>query len=520
MNTEVSTRRRGPRQESPGRPAGRPAGTSLAGPAWPARPEPVRAPGRERARPGRPAGRAQPGRESAGPPRARPRPARGRPRRRHPRPRGTSREPGSSCSCSGMLGGGLVCLLVINTTLAAASFRINALQRGNAALAQQEQTLQQQVSTEESPASLRAAGAAAGPADATAAERHQPAHRPRLPAAGHPAGHSQCPWIRSVTARDRDRSGDGGTRPRSAGRPGTAAGPAKPGPLARAGRGAGARATGARTAPGGYQVRPGPACRGPEHSARGPRPGVPRPGMPPPGAQRPGQRAGSPAAGRGAIRWAGSAARARASAGGVAARSRRARAAAGDRVPRFRRVLRRGSPARRLNVTLICIVFALSLFAGRLVQLQGLDWSTLPAAGRAAAAHHDPDPGGARNHHDQRRQGAGHDRADRPGLRRPGADCRRRSGRPVAAALAGPLAMPPARILQLINAARPVAGLRRAEGRRPRGDRQPHHQPRPARHRREAELQPRLPQRRPRRQPARLHRHERQDRRAVRRGRR
>jgi hypothetical protein len=54
----------------------------------------------------------------------------------------------------GMLGGGLVCLLVINTTLATASFRINALQHGNAALAQQEQTLQQQVATEESPSSL------------------------------------------------------------------------------------------------------------------------------------------------------------------------------------------------------------------------------------------------------------------------------------------------------------------------------------------------------------------------------
>jgi hypothetical protein len=54
----------------------------------------------------------------------------------------------------GMLGGGLVCLLVINTTLATASFRINALQHGNAALAQQEQSLQQQVATEESPSSL------------------------------------------------------------------------------------------------------------------------------------------------------------------------------------------------------------------------------------------------------------------------------------------------------------------------------------------------------------------------------
>ncbi|MGD0686903.1 MAG: penicillin-binding protein 2 [Streptosporangiaceae bacterium] len=43
---------------------------------------------------------------------------------------------------------------------------------------------------------------------------------------------------------------------------------------------------------------------------------------------------------------------------------------------RVRRVLRRGSPSRRLNVTLLCIAFVLSLFAARLVQLQGLDWST------------------------------------------------------------------------------------------------------------------------------------------------
>ena len=54
----------------------------------------------------------------------------------------------------GMLGGGLVCLLVINTTLAAASFRINALQQGNVALAQQAQSLRQQVTAEESPTSL------------------------------------------------------------------------------------------------------------------------------------------------------------------------------------------------------------------------------------------------------------------------------------------------------------------------------------------------------------------------------
>jgi hypothetical protein len=54
----------------------------------------------------------------------------------------------------GLLGGGMLCLLVINTTLAAASFRINALQRSNAQAAQRAQTLQQQVSTEESPSSI------------------------------------------------------------------------------------------------------------------------------------------------------------------------------------------------------------------------------------------------------------------------------------------------------------------------------------------------------------------------------
>jgi hypothetical protein len=54
----------------------------------------------------------------------------------------------------GLLGGGLLCLLVINTVLATGSFQITALQRGNVALAQREQALQAQVSTEEAPAEL------------------------------------------------------------------------------------------------------------------------------------------------------------------------------------------------------------------------------------------------------------------------------------------------------------------------------------------------------------------------------
>jgi hypothetical protein len=54
----------------------------------------------------------------------------------------------------GLLGSGLICLLVINTTLAAASFRISALQQGNVQAAERVEELQQQVAAEQSPASI------------------------------------------------------------------------------------------------------------------------------------------------------------------------------------------------------------------------------------------------------------------------------------------------------------------------------------------------------------------------------
>lgn len=47
----------------------------------------------------------------------------------------------------GLLGGGLVCLLVVNTTLAANSIEIGNLQQANAARAQRVQQLQQAVTT-------------------------------------------------------------------------------------------------------------------------------------------------------------------------------------------------------------------------------------------------------------------------------------------------------------------------------------------------------------------------------------
>jgi len=150
MSTEVTTRSRGPRQESPGRPAGtRQAGTRPAG-----RVQPRQAPARQA-----PAERAQPGLRAP----AALRPALRQPGDGLPDARlGGARFPAAwhvprtrfILLVLGMLGGGLVCLLVINTTLATASFRINALQRGNAALTQQEQALEQQVTRQESPSWL------------------------------------------------------------------------------------------------------------------------------------------------------------------------------------------------------------------------------------------------------------------------------------------------------------------------------------------------------------------------------
>ena len=50
----------------------------------------------------------------------------------------------------GLLGGGMVSLLVVNTTLAANSFQISGLQQQNAAMAAHVQELQQQVAAERS----------------------------------------------------------------------------------------------------------------------------------------------------------------------------------------------------------------------------------------------------------------------------------------------------------------------------------------------------------------------------------
>ncbi len=53
-----------------------------------------------------------------------------------------------------LLGGGLICLLVINTTLGAASFEIDNLQHSANARILQEQALQLQIAGDESPAKI------------------------------------------------------------------------------------------------------------------------------------------------------------------------------------------------------------------------------------------------------------------------------------------------------------------------------------------------------------------------------
>lgn len=53
-----------------------------------------------------------------------------------------------------LLGGSLICLLVINTTLGAASFRVSQLQKTGADLQTQLQSLHQRVAAEQAPAEI------------------------------------------------------------------------------------------------------------------------------------------------------------------------------------------------------------------------------------------------------------------------------------------------------------------------------------------------------------------------------
>jgi hypothetical protein len=54
----------------------------------------------------------------------------------------------------GLLGGGLLCLLLINTILATGSFQISALKQSNVMLSQQAQDLHAKIAAAEAPSSI------------------------------------------------------------------------------------------------------------------------------------------------------------------------------------------------------------------------------------------------------------------------------------------------------------------------------------------------------------------------------
>jgi cell division protein FtsI (penicillin-binding protein 3) len=133
---------------------------------------------------------------------------------------------------------------------------------------------------------------------------------------------------------------------------------------------------------GGDRRGPGPGARGgpdrrsPDRrstTGRHPPPG----GQPPPGQQHPGRRPGDqagPSSRRGSQRREIVLPAGRGKPGRPE-RGRGRRPAPPRRPPRTRRrkPVNRSDPGRRLRIGLLCIAFVLSLFAGRLVQMQGLD---------------------------------------------------------------------------------------------------------------------------------------------------
>jgi cell division protein FtsI (penicillin-binding protein 3) len=151
--------------------------------------------------------------------------------------------------------------------------------------------------------------------------------------------------------------GDGRGGPRRTGPPGTAGGSRRPG-----------------NPRGALDGGPGPGGDGSRRRARHPR-DDPRAwravGWPPDAGRRP----------RGDVRPPGGAARRP----GTASRP----PSAG---PPPRSTLRRASPVRRLNVTLLCIGFALTLVAARLIQLQGVDGGRYQSVAERQRLHYISEP--------------------------------------------------------------------------------------------------------------------------------
>ena len=155
-HTEVVTQTRRTQGAAPGRrvpvPAGRPARGRPGKAAAPARGRTGVRPAPPRPRPPappRPAGQPRP----SGLPRARPSSARRGPNAATAGVAHSSRTP-FVFLVVGLLGGGLLCLLLINTILDTGSYQITQLQQENVTLVQQTQELQARIAQEESPTVL------------------------------------------------------------------------------------------------------------------------------------------------------------------------------------------------------------------------------------------------------------------------------------------------------------------------------------------------------------------------------
>ena len=146
-HTEVVTQTR----RTPGAPSGRSARGRPGNVAAPARGRTGVRPAPPRPRPAapRPAGQPRP----SGLPRSRPASARRAPGAATAGVARSSRTP-FVFLVVGLLGGGLLCLLLINTILDTGSYQITQLQQENVTLVQQTQELQARVAQEESPAVL------------------------------------------------------------------------------------------------------------------------------------------------------------------------------------------------------------------------------------------------------------------------------------------------------------------------------------------------------------------------------
>ena len=206
-----------------------------------------------------------------------------------------------------LLGGGLVCLLVINTILAAGAYQITSLQQSQTTQAQQVQVLRQQVAADSAPSVIAPPGPRTGHGGAAADQFRQPQDRPDRPPADHPARRARRT---RDTPRER-RPGRGATRSQGAGG-GRRPRPARPGP--------------GRAAPVPAAVMPGAAARQ--------RPGpAQRPATGPAGRQRP-RRARRGPGGAGPARDAAARGGTRAGAGGPGWARRRGAAAQPGRAAR------------------------------------------------------------------------------------------------------------------------------------------------------------------------------------------